>query len=86
MRLLVEHRRAHLGHLALAELLHAAQRVAGVGDVVGDEDAGVVEVDEVRRRRQDARHLEALVDARVELDVHRVDVLHRQGVAEGARR
>ena len=39
--LLVEHRGAHLGDLALAELLHAAQRVAGVGDVVGDQDAGV---------------------------------------------
>ena len=64
--------------------LHAAQRVAGVGDVVGDQDPGVGDVDEVGRRRQDPRHLEALVDAGVELDVHRVDVLHRQGVAERA--
>src|SRR4029079_7889056 len=60
--LLVEHGRAHLGHLALAELLHAAQRVSGVGDVVGDEDAGVADIDEIGRRRQDARHLEAFVD------------------------
>ena len=70
--------------LPAQNVLHAAQRVTGVGDVVGDQDAGVRDVDEVGGRRQDPRHLEALVDAGVELDVHRVDVLHGQGVAERA--
>jgi hypothetical protein len=56
--------------------------VSGVGDVVGDEDLGVVEVDEVGGRRQDPRHLEAFVDSGVELDVHRVGVLHRHRIAE----
>ena len=36
-RLLVEHRAPDLGHLAQAELLHEGERVARVGDVVGDE-------------------------------------------------
>src|SRR5581483_3935564 len=41
-----------------------------------------LEVDEVRNRRQDHRHLEPLVDARVELDVHRPGVLDVERVAE----
>src|SRR5262249_10859026 len=42
------------------------------------------EVDEVRDRRQEHRHLEALVDARVELDVHREGVLDAERVADRA--
>ena len=41
VRLLVEDPGAHVGHLALDELLHRPQRVARVGDVVDDEDLGV---------------------------------------------
>ncbi len=82
MRLLVEHRDAGLTYLSRAELLHALERVTRIRDVVRDQDPRVVEVDEVRSRRQDPRHLEPLVDARVVLDVHRVDVLDGERVPE----
>ena len=62
MRLLVQHGGAHFAHLALTELLHAAQRVPGVGHIVGDENLGIGEVDEIGRRRKNPRNLETLVD------------------------
>ena len=43
-----------------------------------------LEVDELGHRRQDHRHVEPLVDAGVELDVHRERVLHAERVAERA--
>jgi hypothetical protein len=55
------------------------------GNVVGDEDAGLLEVDEVGDGRQDHRHLESRVDPGVELDVHRERVLHAEGVADRGR-
>ena len=82
VRLLVQDGAPHLGDLPLAELLDERERRARVGDVVGDQDARLGEVDEVRDRRQDHRHLEALVDARVELDVHRERVLDAERVGE----
>src|SRR5207253_9161657 len=57
----------------------------GVGDVVGDEHPHLGEVDEVGDRRQDHRHVEPLVDAGVELDVHRERVLDAERVADPAR-
>ena len=48
------------------------------------EHAHAADVDQVERRRQHDRNVEALVDARVELDVHREAVLHRERVRERA--
>ena len=56
--------------------------MAGVGDVVGDQDPGAAEIDEVGRGRQDPGNVETLLDTRVVLDVHRVDVLDPERVAE----
>src|SRR5581483_3914488 len=83
-RLLVQHRAAHLGDLVGAELLHELERLARVRDVVGDEDARRLEVDELGNGRQDHRHVEPLVDTRVELHVHRERVLDAQRVADRA--
>src|SRR5262249_46641845 len=51
---------------------------------VGDQNALLVEVDEVRDGRQQHRQLEPLVDAGVELDVHREGVLDAERVGERA--
>jgi hypothetical protein len=52
VRLLVEHGDPHLADLPRAELLDALERVSRVGDVVGDQDLRVLEVDDVGRRRE----------------------------------
>src|SRR6267142_1096574 len=83
--LLVQDRTAHFGDLAGAEVLHQLERRAGVRHVVGDQHLEVGEVDEVGNRRQDHREVEALVDAGVELDVHRERVLDAERVAERTR-
>src|SRR5262249_4463549 len=57
---------------------------ARVGDVVRDEDARLLEVDEVGHGRQQHRHLEPLVDAGVELDADREGVLDAERVGERA--
>jgi hypothetical protein len=59
-------------------------RPARVGDVVGDEDLFGREVHRARYGRQHDRHVERGADPVVELDVHHVQVLHRERVAEGA--
>jgi hypothetical protein len=82
---LVEDGAANLADLAGAEVLDERERAARVGDVVGDQDARLPEIDEVRHWRQDHGHLEALVDAGVELHVHREGVLDVERVAERAR-
>src|SRR3954468_1641315 len=82
--LLVDDRRPHRGHVAGAELAYQFQRPAGVGDVVGDQHLGAGEVYPVQRGRQDGGKVEPLIDPRVELDVHHEEVLHVEGVAEGA--
>ena len=76
MSLFVEHGATNFGDLAVAELLDAAQRMAGVGDIVGNQNSGMRHVDEIGGRRKNARNLETLIDAGVELDVHRVHVLY----------
>ena len=60
------------------------QRLAGVGDVVDDEHAAVRDVVEVEDGRQLDRNVEPFVDAGVELDVHRRDVLVPERVRERA--
>src|SRR4051812_12841001 len=83
-RLLIEHRDPRLGHLAGAEVLDEGEREARVGDVVDDQELRLGQVDQVRDGREDHRDLEPLVDACVELDVHRVRVLDVERVGEGA--
>src|SRR5438132_2797831 len=83
--LLIEHRDPRLCDLADAKVLHEGERRARVGDVVDDQHPGLAEVDEVGDGRQDHRDVEPLVDAGVELDVHRVRVLHVEGVGQRAR-
>src|SRR5581483_371275 len=75
-RLLVEHGTPHVGDLRDAEVANQGKGVAGVGHVVGDEEAGRSQVDQAQRRREDHREVQPLVHARVVLDVHDVDVLH----------
>src|SRR3984893_2707747 len=85
MGLFVEDGAADLADLAGAEFLDEQEGAARVCHVVDDQDARVFEIDELRDRRQYHRHLESLVDAGVELDVHRERVLHVECVAERAR-
>ena len=82
MRLLVEHRAANLADLSDAEALHEPERLARVRDVVRDEHSRRLEIDEIRNGRKDHRHVEPLVDAGVELDVHRPRVLDVERVSE----
>ena len=86
MRLLVEHGAAHLGDLGTAEVTHERERVARVGDVVDHQHARRFEIDEVEWWGEDDREVEALVDARVVLDVDDVKVLHAERVGDRARR
>src|SRR5690242_13346292 len=84
LRLLVDHRRAHVLDLVLDEGVDELDGPAGVRDVVGDEDLLGREIHRARDRREHDRHVEGGPDSVVELDVHHVQVLDREGVAEGA--
>ena len=83
-RLLVEDGGAQLLHLRPHRLRDEVERLPGVGDVVDDEQVRAAQVDDVEVRREDDRHVEALVDARVELDVDHAAVLHAERVRHDA--
>src|SRR5262249_54453162 len=59
------------------------ERLAGVGDVVGDQHPRGVEIDQLGDGWKDHGDVETLVHARVELDVHRPGVLDVERVPEG---
>src|SRR5690606_40683269 len=53
-------------------------------DVIGDGDAGVGQLRRVQVRREDHGDVQAFPHSRVELQVHHVEVLHREGVTQGS--
>src|SRR5690242_18824433 len=84
LRLLVDHRRAHVVDLVLDEGVDELDGPAGVRDIVADADLLGREIHRHRHRREHDRHVERGTDAVVELDVHHVQVLDRESIAEGA--
>lgn len=60
--------------------------LAGVGDVVDDEDALTVHRGNVHERGKELGLVEGFADAGVELDVHGADGLDVHRVGDGARR
>ena len=81
-RLLVDHRGPNLSHLWRYVIPDHREGVPGVGDVVGDEDTGRVEIHQLERRGQYHRELEALAPSGVVLHIEHVKVLHSEGVGE----
>lgn len=84
MGLLIDHGGPHLGDVVDAEVADELEGLAGVGDVVGDQDLLVGEVDRVGNGSEHDGHVEGGAHARVELDVHQVEVLAVEGVGEAA--
>jgi hypothetical protein len=60
------------------------QRLAGVGEVVDDQEARSAEVDGIEVRQEGDRHVEPLVDTGVVLDVDHATVLHAQRIRHRA--
>lgn len=82
MALVVQHRGAGLVDVLGEHLADEAEGVTGVGHVVDDQDLEPGDVDQLERRREHHRHVEALLDPGVELDVDGAAVLHAEGVGE----